>query len=77
MNHLKERWNAKTPKFWKRVRNIAITLGAIAGVILTAPVSLPAVVITAAGYLATAGTVAATLSQLTVEDSNQLKETNK
>ena len=77
MNHLKDRWNAKTPKFWKRVRNIAITLGAIAGVILTAPVSLPAVVITAAGYLATAGTVAATLSQLTVEDSNQLKETNK
>ena len=71
MNHLKERWNAKTPKFWKRVRNIAITLGAIAGVILTAPVSLPAVVITAAGYLATAGTVAATLSQLTVEDKKE------
>jgi ABC-type xylose transport system permease subunit len=77
MKNLKDRWNAKTPKFWKRVRNIAITLGAIAGVILTAPVSLPAVVITAAGYLATAGTVAATLSQLTVEDSNQLEETNK
>jgi ABC-type xylose transport system permease subunit len=77
MKNLKDRWNAKTPKFWKRVRNIAITLGAIAGVILTAPVSLPAAVITAAGYLATAGTVAATLSQLTVEDSNQLKETNK
>ena len=30
---------------------------------------LPAAVITAAGYLATAGTVAATLSQLTVEDT--------
>ena len=77
MKELKNRWNAKTPKFWKRVRNIAITLGAVAGVILTAPVSLPAAVITAAGYLATAGTVAATLSQLTVEDSNQLEETNK
>jgi hypothetical protein len=77
MKNLKDRWNAKTPKFWKRVRNIAITLGAIAGVILTAPVSLPAAVITAAGYLATAGTVAATLSQLTVEDGNQLEETNK
>jgi len=77
MKELKNRWNAKTPKFWKKVRNIAITLGAVAGVILTAPVSLPAAVITAAGYLATAGTVAATLSQLTVEDSNQLEETNK
>lgn len=71
MKNLKERWNAKTPKFWKRVRNIAITLGAVAGVILTAPVSLPAAVITAAGYLATAGTVAATLSQLTVEDKSE------
>jgi ABC-type xylose transport system permease subunit len=66
---LKERWNAKTPSFWIKVRNIAITVGAVAGVILTAPVSLPAAVITVAGYLATAGTVAATLSQLTVEDS--------
>jgi hypothetical protein len=66
---LKERWNAKTPNFWIKVRNIAITVGAVAGVILTAPIALPAVVITAAGYLATAGTVAATLSQLTVDDS--------
>ena len=68
MKELKRRWTAKTPKFWINVRNIAITLGAVAGVILTAPISLPAAVITAAGYLATAGTVAATLSQLTVED---------
>lgn len=66
---LKERWSAKTPKFWIKVRNIAIATGTLAGVILTAPVALPAVVITIAGYLATAGTVAATLSQLTVEDS--------
>jgi hypothetical protein len=71
MRNLKDRWNAKTPKFWKRVRNIAITLGAVAGVILTAPISLPASVIAAAGYLATAGTVAATLSQLTVEDKSE------
>ena len=41
---LKKRWNSPTPKFWKKVRNIAIGLG-------------------------TAGTVAATLSQLTVEDT--------
>lgn len=73
---IKERWNAKTPKFWRKVRNIAITAGAIAGVILAAPVALPAVVITAAGYIATAGTVAATLSQLTVDDSAIEKPSN-
>ena len=71
MKELKKRWKGKTPKFWKKVRNIAITLGAVAGVILTAPVSLPAAVITAVGYLATAGTVAATLSQFTVEDKKE------
>ena len=65
---LEQRWNAPTPKFWKRVQKIAITLGAVAGVILTAPVSVPAAVITIAGYVATAGTVAATLSQLTIEN---------
>ena len=67
---IKERWNAKTPKFWRKVRTIAITAGAIAGVILAAPVALPAAVITAAGYIVTAGTVAATLSQLTVDDKS-------
>ena len=66
---LEQRWNAPTPKFWKRVQKIAITLGAVAGVILTAPVSVPAAVITVAGYVATAGTVAATLSQLTIENN--------
>jgi len=68
---LAQRWKAPTPKFWKRVQKVAITLGAVAGVILTAPVSLPAAVVTAAGYVATAGTVAATLSQLTIKDNEQ------
>jgi Mg/Co/Ni transporter MgtE len=65
---LTQRWNAPTPKFWKRVQQAAITVGAIAGVILAAPITLPAAVITVAGYVATAGTVAATISQLTIED---------
>ena len=66
---LAQRWKAPTPNFWKRVQKVAITLGAVAGVILTAPVSIPATVITVAGYVATAGTVAATLSQLTVDNN--------
>jgi ABC-type xylose transport system permease subunit len=74
MKELKRRWSGKTPKFWKQVRNIAITIGAVAGVILTAPISLPAAIVTAAGYLATAGTVAATLSQLTVDDTKVEEE---
>jgi Mg/Co/Ni transporter MgtE len=71
---LKERWQSKTPKFWKRVQRWAIVTGAAAGVILAAPITLPAIVITMAGYAVTAGTVAATLSQLTVDDDVDKKD---
>lgn len=76
MKHLRDRWNGKTPNFWKKVQRIAIVAGAVAGVIIAAPVTLPAAVITAAGYVVTAGTVAATLSQLTVEDTKELEDVN-
>ena len=66
-----QRWSAPTPKFWKRVQKIAITIGAIAGVIVTAPITLPVAVVTIASYAITVGTVAATLSQLTVESNEQ------
>jgi ABC-type xylose transport system permease subunit len=73
MTDIKKRWNAKTPKFWKNVQKVAIALGAAAGVVIAAPITLPATVVTVAGYLVTAGTVAATLSQLTVEDYKDLE----
>lgn len=66
---IKKRWSAKTPKFWKKVQKIAITVGAVAGVLIAAPITLPAAVVTVASYAITAGTVAATLSQLTVENN--------
>jgi hypothetical protein len=74
--NIKERWNDKTPKFWKRVQRWALITGAVAGAVLAAPVTLPAAVITAATYVATVATTAATLSQLTVED-NKIKKDDK
>ena len=71
---LKERWKSKTPMFWKRVQRWAIITGTVAGIILAAPVALPAAVVTAAGYIVTAGTVAATLSQLTVDDTKKSED---
>jgi ABC-type xylose transport system permease subunit len=56
------------------VQRIAIVAGAVAGVIIAAPVTLPAALVTAAGYLATAGTVAATLSQLTIDQPTNTEE---
>jgi hypothetical protein len=67
---IRQRWFAKTPKFWKKVQRIAITVGAVAGVIIAAPITLPVAVVTVASYAITVGTVAATLSQLTVENND-------
>ena len=71
---IKQRWSAKTPKFWRKVQRVAITIGAIAGVIIAAPITLPVAVVTVASYAITVGTVAATLSQLTVENNDERKE---
>jgi hypothetical protein len=66
---LKERWQSKTPTFWKKVQRIGVALGVIGATIVAAPVVLPASLVTAAGYMVAAGTVTATLSQLTKEDA--------
>lgn len=65
---LSERYKKPTPKFFKTLRNIGITLVAVGGAIIAAPVSLPAIVVTVAGYLTVAGTVATAVSQAVVND---------
>lgn len=70
MKNLKKRWNAKTPTFWKKMQKIGIIAGTIGGIIIASPVALPALLVSASGYLILAGTVTATLSQLTVESAN-------
>lgn len=74
MTTLMNRWNSKTPKFWKTVQKIGLAAGAIGAVLIAAPVALPAAVVTVGGYLVTAGSITAALSQLTVEDTKELDE---
>jgi ABC-type xylose transport system permease subunit len=62
-----ERILAPTPKFFRTIRFIGLILGSVGGTILMAPVALPAAITTIAGYLVTAGTVAAAVSQTTVD----------
>lgn len=73
MNTIVNRASAPTPKFFKVLRNIGLALAAIGGTILTAPVVLPAVVLTVGGYLAVAGGVLSAVSQLTVDDHASAK----
>ena len=64
MNVIK-RAKAPTPKFFKVLRNIGLVLAAVGGTILSAPVTLPVVLVSIAGYIAVAGGVISAVSQLT------------
>jgi uncharacterized membrane protein HdeD (DUF308 family) len=68
MNKVLYRASAPTPKFFKVLRNIGLTFAAVGGTILTAPLALPALLVTIGGYVAVAGGVLSAVSQLTVED---------
>lgn len=68
MKTLIQRAQAPTPRFFKILRTIGLSLAAISGGILTAPVTLPVVVTTIATYLAVAGGIISAVSQITVEE---------
>ena len=68
MNNIVNRAAAPTPKFFKVLRNIGLALAAIGGTILTAPVALPAILVSIGGYVAVAGGIISAVSQLTVDD---------
>ena len=71
MKKVIERIQEPTPKFFKMIRNIGLLLTAVSGVIATAPVSLPAIVTTAAGYLAVAGGISSAISQTAIHRDDQ------
>ena len=64
------RIQSPTPKFFKVLRTIGLTLAAIGGTILAAPVALPVAIVTIGGYIAVAGGVISAVSQLTTTDEN-------
>lgn len=55
---LKERWKAEMPDFWKKVRNISVSLGTAGVALVTAnatfnltDLGVPAIIFTIAGYI--------------------------
>ena len=66
-----ERVKAPTPKFFKTLRAIGLTLAAVGGAILTAPVAVPAALVTIAGYVALAGGVMTAISQTAVDTNSK------
>ena len=70
MKNIINRAKAPTPKFFRVLRNIGIGLAALSATLLAAPIALPAVIITVAGYAAIAGAMLTAVSQLTVDKQN-------
>ena len=77
MSEIINRAKAPTPKFFKVLRNIGLIMAGIGTVLLTAPVSLPATVVTIGGYLVTAGGVATAVSQITNIADDAIGENGK
>jgi len=72
--NLIQRAQSPTPGFFKKLRNIGLILAAVSAAIISAPVALPATVVTIAGYAAVAGSVIGAVSQLTTEENNNKNE---
>lgn len=71
MRKIIKRATAPTPKFFKVLRTLGVTLAAVGGTIVAAPITLPIVVATIGGYLAVVGGVLTATSQLTITDDSQ------
>lgn len=63
-----ERVKAPTPKFFKTLRTIGLTLAGIGGAILAAPVAVPVAIITIASYITLAGGIITAVSQTAVDN---------
>lgn len=64
--NLLDRAVSPTPTFFQKLRNIGLVLAAVSAALVSTPVSLPAIIVKIAGYLAVAGTVLSGVSQITV-----------
>ncbi|EIA08668.1 hypothetical protein [Flavobacterium frigoris] len=69
-----ERTKSPTPKFFRVLRSIGLALLGLSGSVIAAPVVLPAVVVSVAGYLAVAGGVLSAVSQMTVDEEAKSEE---
>lgn len=61
--NLISRIESPTPKWFRIVRNLGLALPAVGGVLVAAPVALPAGIVTVGGYLLLGGSIIGAVSQ--------------
>ena len=60
---LKARSESPTPTFFRKVRKWGLIMAGIGGALMAAPIALPTMIISIAGYLTVAGAVTVAVSQ--------------
>jgi len=70
--NLAERVLAPTPKWFKILRTVGITLASVGGIIIASPVALPAAIVSAAGYLILGGSIITAVSQTGVKSEEKV-----
>jgi len=71
MNTIINRMQGNTPKFFKILRTIGVTLAAVSAAVFASPAHLPKIVTELAGYLAVAGSVMGAVSQTAVLNEDE------
>lgn len=68
LGSVRERIKHETPLFFSKLRLIGLVAVTIGATILAAPVAVPVMLSTLAGYIVLGGTVLTAVSQVTVEN---------
>lgn len=68
------RCGQETPPFFKKLRTIGLVVAAAGTAVISAPIALPAVVLTIGGYLIVGGTVATAVSQAAIDDAGNCED---
>lgn len=75
--NLVSRIQEPTPKWFRLVRNLGLALSAVGGVLVAAPVALPAAVVSVGGYLLLGGTLIGAVSQTAVSSEEYGENSQK
>lgn len=62
---IRDRFRAESPDFFKKLTNVMVGIGAVGLAIISAPIALPAAIVTIGTYAVVVGTTGAAISKLT------------
>lgn len=75
--NLVNRIASPTPKWFRIVRNIGLSLSAVGGVLVAAPVALPATLVAFGGYLLLGGSIIGAVSQTAISSEEYGENSEK